>query len=156
MNAKKIFWKHGDVFLIPLKNGKYSVGQILDLQMTNVVRCAIFNEIVTDVKSENGVNHCNQNNLISLVACSREQLDYGVWHIVGNKNIEIPLNKYPNEKFRKNGWVKSAMYDAALVEDFVNSYHALLPWNDWGNPDFLDEFLINKKIKPDNLIYIKK
>ena len=39
MAKKKISWQNGDVFSVKLKDGTYTIGHILDLQMKNVVRC---------------------------------------------------------------------------------------------------------------------
>ena len=44
MAKKKQKWNSGDVFIIKLKDNSFVNGQILDLQMKNVVRCALFNE----------------------------------------------------------------------------------------------------------------
>jgi len=152
---KKIEWKFGDVFLIPLKNEKYATGQILDLQMPNIVRVALYDEIVEDTTKFNLQQCCNLNNLISLIASSREQIDYNVWKIVGNKLVSIPKKDFPNEEFRKKSWVGAKHYDAALIEDFMNSFYALLPWDDWFDPNYLDQFLISIDKKPKNLIYKK-
>src|SRR5947209_12306672 len=99
---KKKSWGNGNLFIIPLKNEQFAVGQVLDLQMTNVVRIALFDKVVSDISFEFDKNSLE--NTISLVACTREQLDYGVWKIVGNQVINIPLSEFPNEQFRNNGW----------------------------------------------------
>ena len=153
--AKKIKWEHGDVFAIPLLNNKFSIGQILDLQMQNVVRISLFDEQISKLAKTNIEELCNLNLLISLVACSRERLDYGVWTILGNKKQIIPVSKFPNELYRLNGWVGAKHSDAAIIEDFVNSYYGFLPWDDWGNPNYLDKFLIDPSKKPTTLIYKK-
>lgn len=152
---KKKEWGFGDVFLIPLKNEKYGTGQVLDLQMPNIVRVALFDEVVDSLEEFSIGQSCSMSNLISLVASSREQLDYGVWRLMGNKHIDIPKKLFPNEEFRYKNWIGARHYDAALLEDFLNSFYALLPWDDWFNPNYLDEFLIEKSKKPPNLIYKK-
>jgi Immunity protein 26 len=154
--SKKIKWTYGDVFIIKLLNGKFCVGQILDLQMDNIVRVSLFNEVISNLVTLDLSKICQLENLISLVAVSRENLDNGTWKIEGNKEISIPLSMFPNEKFRFNGWIGSVVYDSGLAEDFLNSFFALLPWDDWHDPNFLDEFLVDKKMKPQNLIFIKK
>ena len=154
--SKKIKWNFGDVFAIPLLNGKFAIGQVLDLIMTNVIRCALFDEVIDDTKGVDLDVICNSTKLISLIASSREQLDYGVWEIIGNKKILIPKSKFPYEKLRDKGWVGATFHDAALVEDFLNAFHALSPWDDWHDPNYLDEYLIDKSKKPPNLILSKK
>lgn len=153
VKKKKIDWKFGDVFLVPLKNGNYATGQILDLQMTNVVRVALYDEPINDLQQLDVNSSCSPDNLISMVACSREQLDFGVWKIVGNKPIKILNKDYPNEQFKRKNWVGAIIYDAALLEDFFNSFYSLLPWDDWFNPNYLDQFLISLDKKPKKLLY---
>ena len=156
--AKKFKWKAGDLFVIPLINKKLCIGQVLDLQMPNIVRIALYDKVIDNI-NYNNLNRLNQfvklNNLISLIATSTEKLDNKEWKVIGNKDVEIPISKYPNEEFRSKGWVGAIHYDSGLVEDFINSFFSLLPWDDWHNPNFLDEFLIDPNIKPENLLYIK-
>lgn len=156
MPKRKIKWNNGDVFAIPLEDGSYSVGQILDLMMINIVRIALYDEKVKDIHNSNLNQFCKTDNLVSLVTCTREQLDYNIWKIIGNKEQVIPLKMFPYEDKRDNGWIGAITYDAAIIEDFVNSFYGFLPWDDWHDPNFLDELLIDKSKKPSNLIYIKK
>ncbi|MGQ0827329.1 MAG: Imm26 family immunity protein [Bacteroidota bacterium] len=155
MRKKKI-WNNGDIFLVPLKNGKFSVGQVLDLQTPNTVRCALYNEIVDDISNLNIANYCKEDHLISLLACSRENLDYGEWKVVGNNPIKISKDRYPNEKYRNNKWDGSSFYSAPVVDSFLNAYNALKPWDDYFDPNFLDELLVDRSMKPINLIYKKR
>jgi hypothetical protein len=155
MPKRKIKWNFGDVFIVPLLNNKYAVGQVLDLMMANIVRCAFYDELVDNISNIDISKVCDSNKLISLVATSREQLDYDVWKIIGNKEVLIPKSRFPNEECRSKGWVGAIIHDAALAEDFLNAFYALAPWDDWYNPNYLDEFLVDISKKPKNLIYVK-
>jgi hypothetical protein len=155
MRKKKINWQINDVFAIPLLNGKYSVGYILDQRMVNTVRIALYDEVVVNLADIDVSILVNTDNLISLIEVTREQLDYNVWKIVGHKKTDIPVERYPNEQFRANKWINSIVYDAALAEDFVNAFNALIPWDDWYDPNFLDEFLVSTSKKPKKIIYKK-
>ncbi len=44
MRRKKINWIPNDVFAIPLKDGQYAIGHILDQRMVNTVRIALYSE----------------------------------------------------------------------------------------------------------------
>jgi len=153
MAKKKINWQNGDVFFVKLKDGTYTTGQILDLQMKNVVRCAFFDERIINQQEANV--SCNVKNLISILATTREQLDFGIWKILGNKKIEILIDEYPNEQFRNNDWIGAKVYDAAVVEEFLDAFYALIPWDDWADPNYLDKLLLDKTKKPNKLIFIK-
>lgn len=155
MRKKKRDFSPGDIFLIPLINGKFSVGHVLDQRMINTVRIALYNEIVEFPEKVTSDQLCNLKNLISLIEVTKEQLVYGVWRIIGNKTTNIPYSEFPNEKFRLSKWVGSTVYDAGLAEDFINAYFSLKPWDDWFNPNYLDKFLIDINKKPKHLILIK-
>lgn len=156
MPKRKIKWSNGDVFAIPLSDGRFAIGQILDLMMVNQVRVALYDESASSLETIKISNVCQPENLISLVASTREQLDYNVWKIIGNRPITIQIERYPNEQFRSKHWVGAKLYDAALVEDFLEAFHALRPWNNWFNPNYLDAFLIDLSKKPKQLVLIKE
>ncbi len=154
MPRRKTKWKDGDVFAVALSNGNFAVGQVLDLMMVNQVRLALYDEVARTMEAIDIVTACNPQHLISLVASTREQLDYGVWKILGNKPLSVALSQYPNEQFRPNGWVGAMHYDAALVEDFFEAYYALRPWDNWFDPNFLDAFLVDPSKRPPTVILI--
>jgi hypothetical protein len=155
MASKKVKWNSGAIFLIPLLDETYAVGQVLDLQMPNIVRCALFDERIFDIDKIEINQLCLISDLISLLACSREQLDYNVWKIIGYKEIKINKRNFPNEHFRTSNWIGAKHYDAAIIEDFMNAYYCLAPWDDWFNPNYLDHLLISLEKKPSYLVYKK-
>ena len=87
---------------------------------------------------------------------SKEQLDFGVWRIIGGFEICVDNEMFPNEEYRKADWVGAKIYDASLVEDFLNAYHKIIPWDDWADPNYLDKFLLDLDKKPKDLWLIKK
>ena len=155
MPKRKIKWGSGDVFAVPLLDGTLAVGQVLDLMRVNQVRLALYDERFPTLEAIALEAVCHPENLISLVASSREQLDYGVWKVIGNKPVSVPVARHPNEQFRHNGWVGATHYGAGLVEAFLDAYHALRPWDNWFNPDFLDEFLVDGSKRPEGVILTK-
>ena len=147
----------GDVFAIELNNGKYAIGHVLSQRLPNTIRIALYDEVVESLKGNDINKVCSEDNLISLIEVTKEQIDFGVWKVLGNKPTTIPVSLHANEQYRNtdpylNG-VGSSIYDAAIAEDFVNAFYALLPWDDWYKPDVLDELLINASKKPKHLIY---
>lgn len=156
IKRKKVIWKANDIFVIPLLNGKYSIGHILDQRMINTVRIALYDEVLSQLDKLDIESLVNSSDLISLIEVFREKLDYGEWPIIGNKQTVIPVEKYANEQFRSNNWINSVTFDAGLAEDFINSYYGLLPWDDWYDPNYLDKFLVDPAKKPNNLIYKKQ
>lgn len=152
---KKIDWQIGDVFAVPLKDGRFSIGQALNQSMPNTVRVALYNEVLDAIDNLVPDNLCQVKNLISLIEVTKDQLDYGVWRIIGNKAVTIQLEDQPNEQYRIKRWVGASFHDAALAEDFLNAYNRLIPWDDWYNPNYLDGYLVDISKKPKNLVLIK-
>lgn len=152
---KRIDFKSGDIFTVPLMDNRFTLGQVLDQRWPNVVRIALFDKTIDRLQEIDITEFCKSDNLISLVEVTKEQLAFGAWKIVGNKEVNIPISKYPNEQFRNNQWIGSITYDAALAEDFLNAFYALIPWDDWYDPHFLEKLLIDISKKPQNLILIK-
>ena len=120
--------------------------------MANVVRCAIYDMSVTEAELTNASTILEDATLISLVATTREQVDFGVWKVVGNRAIGLPKRRFPNQKFERQGWVGAKIYDAAIVEAFCNAFHCLVPWDDWADPNYLDTLLVSQKLKPRKLM----
>jgi len=152
---KKVKWELGDIFGITLKNNKYCVGHILSQRMPNTIRIALYDEVIDNLETIDVHKLCYRPDLISLIEVTKEQVEFGVWKIIGNKKSDVPISMHPNEQFRSQKWIGSSVYDAALAEDFVNAFYALIPWDDWYDPNFLNELLINIDKKPKNLILIK-
>jgi len=150
---RKQRWKDGDLFAVPLVDSTYALGQVIDLQMPNVVRCAIYSARLSagDFSRASAI-HADAT-LISLVATTREHLDFGVWTALGSAPISVRRDQLPNERFRAAGWVGAKIHDASIVEEFCNAFHALLPWDDWADPDYLDRLLVSPSVKPKNLVF---
>lgn len=127
MPKRKIKWSSGDAFAVPLSNGTLAVGHVLDLMMVNQVRLALYDEPFGAVEAIDLAKGCSPSNLISRLTSTREQLDYGVWKVIGNQPVSVPVERYPNEQFRRPGWVGAKHYDAGLIEDFFDAYYALRP-----------------------------
>ena len=138
----KIAWRIGDVFAVPLLNNKFAIGQVLEQSMVNMARIALYDKIITETQNIDIKTLCNETDLISLMEVFKQELDFGRWKILGNKDVSIPIDKQPNEKFRKINWVGAVTYDAGLAEDFLNAFYSLIAWDDWGNPIFLTNFLL--------------
>lgn len=155
MPKRKIKWTDGDAFAVPLCDGRFAIGQVLDLMMVNQVRVALYDEVFPSLEAIDLATCCQPEQLISLVASTKEQLDYGVWKILGNKPVTVPIGQRPNEQFRHKGWVGAKHYDAALLEDFFEAFYALRPWDKWFDPNYLDAFLVSTSKKPKKLILVK-
>ncbi len=92
-------------------------------------------------------------NILSLPALNKDPIEFGVWDYLGNFPAMVERKDFPNEKYKDNGYIGAKCYDAGLIEDFLNAYHGLTYWDDWFNPHYLDEFLIDIRLKPEKLLF---
>ena len=144
----KIKWEFGNVFLVKLKDGTNGTIQVIDFMMPNVVYVAITNNKLSEL---NTIPELSSENIISLLAITKEGLDFGEFVMINKQNKIANKSEFKNEKFYETGYIGAKIYDFGLVEDFLNAYHKLEYWDDWFNPNYLDEFLINLSLKPKNL-----
>ena len=87
---KKTPWAVGDIFTIKLNNGKYAIGHVLSQRMVNTIRIALYDEILDNLENINLENLCKENDLLSLIEVTKEQIDFGVWKVIGNEQTLTP------------------------------------------------------------------
>jgi hypothetical protein len=149
---RKQQWSIEDYFTVKLVDGSYGVGQIMDLPLPNAVSCAFFNIRI-------GMPHppkwafLTAEDIVGVATVIPSHLDRGIWHLFGRGPVLLPRDQWPNEATRSKHWVGSIVYTGAIVEDFLNAYYALTPWDKYLDPNFLDELLISPLKKPTNLMY---
>jgi hypothetical protein len=144
----------GDVFLVPLNNGDYALGQIIDYE-TRALHCisiGLFDQKVSSIVSLKDVS-INENTIYSTLLAFHINIERGKWPIIGNQELKVPKKLYPFEKELKKGGVGAKIFSEGNIEDFVNAFYGLKPWNLYKQEDFFDRLLIDSKKKPKNLIY---
>lgn len=149
---KRLKWELGDTFLVPLKDNSYGLIQVIDFNMKNVVYIAISSQKITNTNEEVTLA---KEDIISLIAITIEGLDFGEFIKFSSLNRIVEKHEFKNEQYKDQGYVGSKIYDYSLTTDFLNAYHRLDYWDDWHNPNYLDEFLINQEQKPKDLLYKK-
>jgi hypothetical protein len=143
---RKVSWDPGVVFAVPLPDGSVGIGQAIALMWANVVYCAL-----TDRRLPSASTHArplDSDSVVARVALTREQLDYGAWPLLGEQPPVCAKADFSNERFASQGYVGAVVYDAALAEDFLAAFHALTPWDNWHDPDYLDHWLVSPDRKP--------
>jgi len=152
---KRQAWGAGDVFVVEQRDGLCSLGQVIELLMPNVASCAFY-DIRVKCDTSAGPFGLPMKHLIATLSVTREQLDFGKWKVVGHEPVTLDRELWPNDKFRTNGWIGAKMYDASIAEELLDAYNALVPWDDWGDPAFLDKLLASPERKPMHVLYKKK
>ena len=146
-------WKAGDLFTIRLIDGSYVIGQILDdTAIPNSVSCVFFDLRVATDAPETPIE-IDQEDVIAVAAVVASHLDQGAWHVFGNRRVALVRDDWPNESTRKSGWVGSKVRTGAIIEDFLNAYYALAPWDQYHDPHYMDKMLFSPSKKPPKLMY---
>ena len=154
MLKKKIKWRIGDIFLVPQIDKKYSLGQIIgcEAEVLNSVICAFYDIRFDSVPSKLIIDKLPQNKLISIQFTTKDLLDNGAWIIIGNvRPIICKLFQNNLKKLRRNEFVGTIIEGSGIIEEFLNAFYGLVPWDDWQDPYYLDKLLISSDKKQKNI-----
>ena len=151
---KKQEWRVGDVFLVPNRDGLFTVGQIVaqERDVLNSVSSAFFDLRVTDPPELDKYQLLPLDRLIAVLFVTRDLLDSGVWRVVGQRPIATTREELPFEHLRERGFVGAKVIGSAIVREFLDAYQGLTAWDDWQDPEYLDQLLISPDRKPKKLI----
>lgn len=154
VGSKKRRWDAGSVFLIPLKDGTDCVGQVIDREKSvlNSVAIAIF-DLRGGWSSGQEIPPFCAEDVFSTILATKDLLDSGRWAVLDRETIKISDDMKPYEDLRSDGFIGARVYGSGVVEEFVNAFYGLAPWDDWYVPDFLDGMLISPDKKPIKRLY---
>lgn len=141
----RISWHPKALFRIPLPDGNGRLGQVIGLMTPNVAYCAFSSR---EASAGTEALPLQRSEIIAALAVTREQLDYGVWQIVGHAPPVLSIAEFANEKFATMGYVGARIYDGALAEDLLAAYAGLTEWDDWHDPNYLDGLLLPPCTRP--------
>ena len=153
---RKEQWRNGDVFTVPQRDGMRSIGQILDTMMANVVTCAFY-DIRCAPDCPPAQLSLSPDKLISCVSVAKWHLDSGAWEVVlRGQPLMVDREHWANERYRSQGWVGAIHYDPGIIEDFLDAFYGLVPWDDYHDPHYLDSLLVSPNKKPSNIVLKKR
>ncbi len=152
---KKQIWNVGSIFTIPLKDSTECLGQVIGREPSALNSAGI---ALIDTKGRwtrgDSFPELRLEDVFSVILVTRDLLDSGRWTVLDLKEIGIPVEARPYEHLRAEGFVGAKIRGSANVEEFVNAFYGLMPWDDWYIPDYLDDFLISPTKKPhDRLVF---
>jgi hypothetical protein len=153
---RKQQWDIGDVFAVSQKDGVCSIGQALDLMMPNVATCSFY-----DIRCPPDYSPAQlclpPDRLISCLSVARWELDSGAWKVIlRGQPLMVDREQWANERFRSRGWEGARIHEPSVVEDFLDAFYGLAPWDVYHDPDYLDSLLISPDKKPHNIILKKR
>jgi hypothetical protein len=156
MARRKQGWDIGDLFLIKLLDGEFCIGEVVGYEpkALNSAICAFYSQKVS-YPFESKLN-IDRDSLVSVQFVTRDLLDIGRWKVVEKSYESFPVNRFLDLKYYKNkGFVGVTCYGSGMMEDLLNAYHCLSPWDDYYDPNKFDTMLISPDKKPTK-VFIKK
>lgn len=152
MKRKKQSWIVGDIFLVPLSDGSFTVGQVLAIEKEalNSVICVFTTDRHSCVSS--GI-HLNERKIISAQFTTPDLLDSGEWRVVGHQNAVLIEKYFDMGKLKSVGFVGVKVIGSGIVMKFLDACFGFYPWDGFFERDFLDKLLLSPSLKPVNVVY---
>ncbi len=143
-------WRIGDVFTIPTKDGQLAIGQIVGVEpdLLSSATVALFDERHASIEGARIHASLSPENLFAVLYVTKNHLDSGDWRVVDHRKVEVDPRTNPFEHTRSKGFIGAKVFGADIVNEFVNAFYGLVPWDDWKDPNYLDALLISKDVKP--------
>ena len=152
MAKKKQKWRIGDIFLVSLEDGTFSVGQVVaqDKEVLNSVFC-VFSMV--RVKGSEAEISIDIDNVVSALFTTPDLLNSGDWLVVRNEE-PIPVDKFFDiKKLKSEGFLGAKVIGSGVVIKLMDACFGLYPWDDFYEPDYLDKLLLSPSKKPAKVIY---
>lgn len=145
--------KSGDIFLVPLIDGGFSIGQVIAFEMRGIhcISCGLFNQLTTLELGRSVIP--DESMLFSTLLASHVHILKGKWPVVNNLPMRIAKKHFPFEKELRKGGIGARIQSPGIVESFVDAFFCKRPWNMYGRTDLFDELLLDPSKKPKTLIY---
>lgn len=153
MAKKNYSWKPGDIFGIPLNDGKYALGQVISSEKNcmDSVLCAFTKTIVDEDYLENC--KINFNDLVSVQITTRDSLDKGIWPIF-NSGEPLSVDEiFPIKSIRAAEYVGAKIRGSGSLHKFLSAFHGLSPWDEYADPNYFDKLLLQNVRRPQNVIF---
>ncbi|MEP1740786.1 MAG: Imm26 family immunity protein [Kangiellaceae bacterium] len=152
--AKKT-WDIGNIFCVELSDSSHVIGQVIgrEAEVLNSITSAFFSLKFDEMPSVDTLEELDESKLIACQFITKDLLTKRVWKVIGAREPIIAKENYPYEHCRENGWIGAEMHGSGIMVKFLEAYYALGIWDDWYDPNYLDEILWKAAKKPDNLRY---
>ena len=129
MGRRRQPWKVGDLFALPLNDGRAILGQVIGQEndALNSVSVALFDRIL---EPDPVAVMARLDEVFAVLFATRDQLDAGAWKVFASSLVEIPPELFPWEHTRHSRWVGAEIHGSGNIASMVNAYFGLTPWNE--------------------------
>ena len=144
-------WAAGDYFCIPLKDGAFSLGQVIatePMTMKNAPACAFFGRRF-EAKPDKLAVEPTDAEIVSVLFVTRDLLDLGEWQVVAHSE-PLDVRRYlPDiDQQKAKEWVGTKVYGSGVARKLMNAYFGLHPWDGFYVSHYLDGLLLSPDRKP--------
>ena len=115
----------GDVFAIPLSDGRWALGQVVEEWMPRIICVALFDRVVPKPAA---VDFTNLGSVIALPSVAMAEVANGYWTKVGNTSVQADRGFAPHAEFESQRFVGATWSSGKIVEDFLSAYHGIGSW----------------------------
>ncbi len=140
------------MFLIPLEDATYSVGQVLlkTVSALNSVICA-FSKIRTD--NVETATTFTPRDVVAVLFTTPDLLNSGDWRVIRHEPEIVPVARYIDmHSLEAKGYVGVKIIGSGIVENLLNAWFGLEPWDAFYEPDYLDKLLLPSVTRPDSAV----
>jgi len=137
--AKQIA-KIGDVFKVPLEDGSFVSGQIVEIQkeVLNSITCAFFDSRTDTLPGTDLEKH----KLISVQFVTKDLFNSGKWERIENNKVTLSTKLLPYRETKKKGWVGAKVIGSGIIEMFLNAFYGLRPWDEMKDSEYYQKLLL--------------
>jgi len=140
--TRRVDWKLGDVFLIPVSNGTFAAAQIIgrEASVLNSISIALFDRRLDQHEEPSPILEFHE--VYATLFVTRDLLDRGKWPVVGNHPITIPAAAFPYEDRRSTGYIGAKVIGSGIVQHFVSAFFGAEAWSQYKDPEYFDKLLL--------------
>lgn len=143
---RKIKYTAGDVFIVPSRDGRFFVGQIIVDGYSDIgaVLCYFFDLKVDSDAGENTLD-LSSKKIISAALITPEMIQRGYWKITANYSIVKSDHEKLYWSLKENNFVGSRVNGGGLIADKLDTYYGLLEESYWARLDMVYEMFLTPK-----------
>ncbi len=150
-------WSAGDIFAMPLPDGRLTLGQVISAEpdCMNSALCAFFTTVVHDTAAH-VTKLPSPEDLATVQLVTRESLDRHDWTVVGHAETFDTSVLYPMQALRDAGYVGAKIQGSAIIDAFMAAMFGLEAWDQYHDPGYFDTLLMGSARRPGHAVFSKR
>jgi hypothetical protein len=140
---QRVDWQPGDLFTVPQRDGRWSLGQILlhEPRAMDGVLCGFYDVRLATATLAGVAQLLTVNRLVALDFVTRESLDRGRWPIVGAAPV-ANLDWYAGlDTLHAGRFAALRIVPARRIVALLEAWFGLRPWGGGADPNVLEQLL---------------